>query len=68
MNLKPQNKTTNGIKFSLDRALPPLGAPLVILALMVSGSWSRRLGRQRCRIRKWKVVQDALWAGHRGRR
>lgn len=37
MNLKPQNKTTNGIKFSLDRALPPFGAPLVILALMVSG-------------------------------
>jgi hypothetical protein len=37
MNLKPQNKTTNGIKFSLDRALPRFGAPLVILALMVSG-------------------------------
>ena len=29
MNLEPRNKTTNGIKFSLDRIIPHFGAPLV---------------------------------------
>ena len=37
IKLEPRNKTTNGIKSSLDRAIPHFGAPLVLLALMVSG-------------------------------
>src|SRR5215471_10762857 len=37
MSLQIGNKTTNGIKSSPNRIIPSFGAPLVILALMLSG-------------------------------
>src|SRR5438132_541885 len=39
MSLQTVKKTTNEIKFSPSRIIPHFGAPLVILALMVSGLW-----------------------------
>jgi len=39
MSLQTGKKTTNEIKFSPSRIIPHFGAPLVILALMVSGLW-----------------------------
>src|SRR5438105_418775 len=39
MSLQTGKKTTNKIKLSPSRIIPRVGAPLVILALMVSGLW-----------------------------
>src|SRR5215831_4351229 len=37
MSMQSETKTTNVIKLSPNRIIPPFGAPLVILALIVSG-------------------------------
>ncbi|PYK25789.1 MAG: hypothetical protein DME59_09435, partial [Verrucomicrobia bacterium] len=39
MSLQTGKKTTNRINVSPSRIIPRIGAPLVILALMVSGLW-----------------------------
>src|SRR5438552_14463003 len=45
MSLQTGKKTTNEIKFSPSRIIPRVGAPLVILALMVSGLWGTTVAR-----------------------